>query len=295
MIVVIGSKKTKKNNPIKLSHGLTKAGLDVKVLYWEDMIFSIKSKSVSVACDDYDFAHNPPERVIALGWYKSVYRDIAFSLALYLQSKGIPFWNSEMLEQRSTTKLSTMVQLALAGIAVPKTIFCLTPRRRLIETLKFPVVVKAIAVSRGENNFLIRNSEQLDDSKINFKDGYVIQEYLPNDHDLRVICYGGIPSMILRRSAQEDTHLNNTSQGGSAHWVNISGVKQEILTECKNICKIMKREMAGIDLIPDKSSPTGYSCLEVNAIPQLTSGKDVDRKLANLALFLKNDEKRGMA
>jgi len=40
--------------------------------------------------------------------------------------------------------------------------------------------------------------------------------------------------------------------------------------------------MAGIDFIPDAESPYGYSCLEVNALPQLTSGTDVDKKMSTL-------------
>ena len=48
----------------------------------------------------------------------------------------------------------------------------------------------------------------------------------------------------------------------------------------------MQREMAGIDLIPDSSAPGGYACLEVNAIPQLTSGYGVDVKMSEFAQSL---------
>ena len=40
--------------------------------------------------------------------------------------------------------------------------------------------------------------------------------------------------------------------------------------------------MAGIDFIPNDLSPYRYSCLEVNAIPQLTSGHDADVKIQQL-------------
>ena len=47
--------------------------------------------------------------------------------------------------------------------------------------------------------------------------------------------------------------------------------------------------MAGIDLIPDNISEYGYSCLEVNTIPQLTSGFDPDTKMESLVeAVLKN-------
>ena len=58
---------------------------------------------------------------------------------------------------------------------------------------------------------------------------------------------------------------------------------QNMLTESEKICIIMNRQLAGIDFIPDSSSPYGYSCLEVNAIPQLTSGYDVTTKMKKLS------------
>ncbi len=62
----------------------------------------------------------------------------------------------------------------------------------------------------------------------------------------------------------------------------MKGMPGGLLTEAERICTIMNREMAGIDFIPDTTSKIGYSCLEVNAIPQLTSGFDFERKMSAL-------------
>ncbi len=286
MILVIGSKKSHKNNPGQIADHIKQSGNEVIQIYWEDIIFSIESGEVNVRLNDRSLLSYQPELVIALGWYEKIYRDVAYSLALYLEDHHIQFWNSEMLAQRSTTKLSTMVQLALAKVSVPNSIFALEPTEQLLTNLDFPKVMKAIAASRGKNNYLVQDVNDLRAKGINFSQGYLIQDYLPNDYDLRVICYGGEPSLVLKRISSDGSHLNNTSQGGFAEWIDINDLDQDVLTECKKICKIMKREMAGIDLIPDSSSPTGYSCLEVNAIPQLTSGKDVQKKLYHLAEYL---------
>ena len=286
MIVVVGSKYSKKNDIHKIAESFDKSGLKVQVLYWEDLTFSVETSRVNITCDTYNFSEQRPSLVIAMGWYKPIYRDIAFSFALYLQSRKIPFWNSEMIEQRSTTKLSAMVQLALNDISIPRTTFCLEPKNSFLEEIRLPSIVKAIAASRGQYNFLIERREQLNDVELN--QGYLVQEYLPNNHDLRVICYGGEPQMAMKRFAGTGTHLNNTSQGGTAEWVELSEIDEHILTESKNICKIMKREMAGIDFIPNQSSRLGYSCLEVNAIPQLTSGFGSDEKLDAITQYLNN-------
>jgi glutathione synthase/RimK-type ligase-like ATP-grasp enzyme len=296
-ILIIGSRDCgKKNNPYTIANSLKANGLNAEIIYFEDLLFSIEKNNISVTANGNDILANNPEIVIATGWYKngnkSIYRDIAYSLALFLKYKNISFWNSEMIKQRSTTKLSCMVQLAVEGISVPKTVFSLNIDCA-IKKMTMPFVAKAAGASRGENNFLV-NSEADLEQIYNIENYFIFQPFLENDHDLRVICFGGVPSLVLRRSRRPgvDTHLNNTSKGGDARWLELSDVNSELLTISQKICKVTGREMAGIDFIPDASASVGYSCLEVNAIPQLTSGTDSEKKLFALVSELKNNKEK---
>lgn len=283
-VTIIGSRHSgTKNNPNILAEHLIASNAAVQVVYWEDLLFAIKTSSVSIFDRQQLLFAEAPDLVIALGWYKNgrkaMYRDVAYSLALYLDSRGIEFWNREMLQQRSTTKLSCMMQLALQGLPVPTTYFSLQADLAL-DSQAVPYIAKAVAASRGVSNYLVQTDA--DRAALPTEDvQYLVQPYLPNDHDLRVICFGGKPSMVLRRARAQDadTHLNNTSQGGDATWLSLEDMPLELLTISEKICTIMNREMAGIDFIPDQESPFGYSCLEVNAIPQLTSGHDINKKL----------------
>jgi glutathione synthase/RimK-type ligase-like ATP-grasp enzyme len=282
-VVVIGSRQSgKKNNPNDIARHISNEETSVTRLFWEDLVISIETNNVRILSDNFDLLNSKVDLVIAVGWYKngskSIYRDLAFSVALALKHHDIAFWNSEMGQQRSTTKLSAMVQLALEGISVPKTWFSLDSDK--LPELTYPYVAKAAAASRGASNFLVENDSQAKEFKES--EGYfIIQPFLPNDHDLRVICFSGMPTLVLRRARHADanTHMNNTSQGGQADWIELDDLSPELLTFSEKVCKIMQREMAGIDLIPDDTSPVGYSCLEVNAVPQLTSGTDSDKKL----------------
>lgn len=287
-VLVIGSKlASRKNSPTDIARQLTLEGVDVRVTYWEDLIFSIDTNEVMVTSDGRSILAESPELVIAVGWYKngkhSLYRDVAYSLALFLQSHSVPYWNSEMGTQRSISKLSTMMLLALNDISIPKTYFSLL-LDNIVGITAMPYVAKAAAASRGESNFLI--SGDVDIEKVRSADAYfIVQPFVENDHDLRVICFNGVPSLVLKRARAKDadTHLNNTSQGAQATWLDLSEVDSGILTLSEKICKITNREMAGIDFIADASSDLGYSCLEVNAVPQLTSGTDSDKKLKTFA------------
>lgn len=293
-VIIIGSRDSgSKNNPDEIARYIALQDAKVTRVYWEDIVFSIESNVVRIIATDVDMLAADIDLVIAVGWYKngskSVYRDVAFSLALALKHYKIAFWNSEMIHQRSATKLSAMVQLALEGIPVPNSLFSLDTKKALSTYPSLPFVIKAVSASRGKSNYLIENQEQL--SNLDVSEGYfLIQPFLPNTHDLRVICFGGQPTLVLKRSRQPDaeTHMNNTSQGGRADWIELSEMSSELLTLSVKICKIMGREMAGIDLIPDNTSNVGYSCLEVNAVPQLTSGTDSDKKLTAFGKAVRN-------
>ncbi len=281
-ILVIGSKDVgSKNDPAVIAQAIQTDKSAVQLAYWEEMLFDIQTGYVSISCGDTNLDTLSIDLVLAFGWYKngdkSIYRDIAYSFAKYLEHRRIPVWNSEIGTQRSMTKLSCMVELALQNIPVPHTTFSLSKRH--LESASLPCIAKAPAASRGSFNYLVQD-ETMRQKILEAKQNLLVQDFLPNDHDLRVICFGGEPKLVMKRSRQSsETHLNNTSQGGIATWLSLDSLSTEILTMCRKICNNMHRELAGIDLIPDRNSPVEYSCLEVNAIPQLTSGTDATSKM----------------
>ncbi len=281
-ILVIGSiEDDGKNSPSELVARLNSNDVSADLIYWEDIVFDISRNAVHAFSKDKNIISDKPDLVIAIGWYKngkkSIYRDVALSLAMILKHNCISFWNSEMINQRSTTKLSCMVQLALNDICVPRTYFCLE-NIKAQKMIDMPYIAKAAGASRGEMNYLINCEDDL--RQINDDVHFIYQSYLKNDHDLRIICFDGKPKLILKRArVDQSTHLNNTSKGAKSSWLELSEVAPALLTISEKICKITGREMAGIDFIPDNSSDIRYSCLEVNAVPQLTSGTDSDKKM----------------
>jgi glutathione synthase/RimK-type ligase-like ATP-grasp enzyme len=294
-ILIIGAKDSgEKNNPDVMRQQLAGHGLSVDIVYWEVLVFDISHENIEIDFDGLE--PKTYELVIALGWYqsgeKAIYRDVAFTLALYLSKLGVPFWNSEMLHQRSTTKLSTIMQLALEGIEVPRTIFSLDAAKIIeasAKNIEFPAVAKAVAASRGRDNHLVQTPGELKDLLQNDPiNKLTVQPFLPNDHDLRIICFNNEPHVVMKRSrTTDDTHLNNTSQGGKSEQLPLEEISPELLTKSRKICKIMGRELAGIDFLPSSQADGGYVCLEVNAIPQLTSGSLLDQKMESLAEAIK--------
>ena len=282
--MVIGSKHFgKKNNPRIFAE---KTGADL--YFWEDLVLDIKTNAVRVLFNGENILEKGYKLAICMGWYKngerSIYRDLAYAVAKAFDAVGIEYWNKEMGDQRSITKLSQMTIMALNGVNVPATRFSLSGKQLvlgLVEGKKY--VVKAVAASRGCNNYCVSSLLEVEDIIDGSTLPFLVQEFIPNDHDLRVICFGGEPKLVLKRSrTSNDTHLNNTSQGGTAEWIDLDPALAE---NARKISKLLGREMGGIDFIEVENLDNGgkmYYCLEINAIPQLTSGTDVERKMAAL-------------
>lgn len=298
-LVILGSKHVAgKNDPQVLAAGLVKtngADFETSVIFFEDLVFDISSDKTVITnyADGSDLA--AADLVLAVNWYKNgkqtIYRDVAFAVALYLNKHGVAFWNSEMIKQRSTTKLSATLQLALEGYDIPKTIFSLDPKIMLEKATKAPMILKAVNASRGRNNYLLQTKEDLFKYLQNFvvPNWYIAQEFIPNDYDLRVVCFGGEPNVVIKRQRKDKTsHLNNASLGAEAVLLPIAELPKTVADACRNICKIMGRELAGIDVIVANDGSSRQVFIEINAIPQLTSGTYVTNKLSTLGNNISN-------
>lgn len=290
-VIIIGSRSAGEKNDVanlvqQLSDRL-EDNIQLTNLYFEDLMFSISNSERRV--EDIPSGRDVADAdlVIAMNWYNQSLRDIAYTLALYLDEKKIPFWNSEMLAQRSTTKLSATWQLAVNDVAVPDTYFSFN--RGALEVVPLDqVVVKDIAGSRGRKNYLANTKSELhnilsDDLNVRF----MVQSFIPNDYDLRIVCFAGKPFLVVKRQRQSnETHLNNTSQGAKATLLEPSDLPNELIEEVSKITTLLKRELAGIDYVVANDGSNRYICLEVNAIPQLTSGSFIDKKYESLSRAL---------
>lgn len=290
-ILLLGSKQAgEKNDIAKLATAFTGyPEVDVQTVYWEDLMFEIGHNQQSVTDTVSGMELSSVDFVFAVNWYRtgkrSMYRDVAFAVALYLHEKGVRFWNQEMLLQRSTSKLSALMQLSLLGVDIPHTRFSLSASLLASANQAFPVIVKAANASRGRANYKIETqtdlSKQLE--ACDLPNRFLLQEYIPNQSDLRIVCVNSEPRLVIERRRQEGGYLNNVSQGATANLIDLTSIEPAILQACREICQDMGRDIAGIDLMHASDSSGRTVVLEVNAIPQLTSGAFVAEKLAATA------------
>ena len=90
----------------------------------------------------------------------------------------------------------------------------------------------------------------------------LIQEYVPNDYDMRVFILDGKFLVAIKRSST-DGFYNNVSQGGKAEKIDITEEEKLI---CIKAASIAKLRLAGVDMVRTEKGPLVF---EVNKSPQL--------------------------
>lgn len=196
--------------------------------------------------------------------------------AHYLNDRGVPFYDRELIRSGSRNKLSMMAMLQRKNIPVPATLFCRNRRRvkRLViktyrDTFGFPIILKATGGSRGDANYKIDNPEELDIRLAAEPNrSFMVQEFIPNKGDYRFFVAGGNLRGVIERLTAEGTHLSNTSKGAQATMVDTGSFNETVRTQAVQSALIFGRDVAGVDVMFDTRNGKHY-ILEVNRAPQI--------------------------
>jgi len=275
-----------------LSTGKIQSG-ELQLIHYKNLLFDISKDKISII--DTSSGYNLADASAALmtNWFShaSVRKDIAHSLGLFWSSLQVPFFNTEALYNRSTSKLSQMVIAAQNSVNVPRTIFSLDFDQLITkckEQLGLPYILKDANASRGKSNYLIKNHGAALKLKPQHTEAhpFMAQEFINADQtDYRVFVVNTKPRLIIKRVAGTGTHITNTSTGASAELLPVDALGPEIDDVVSKCAQLLHREVTGIDIIIDKSTDLSYF-LEANPIPQIATGTYVEQKLAALAEVL---------
>ena len=262
---------------------------DVEFLSLKDIVFDISTDlGVSVTNNRGEELSEYPV-VLMTNWFShaSIRKDIALSLGLYFAHNNIPYFNEEAEKSRSTSKLSQLVIAAYEGVPIARTIFSLNlsaASEKAQSIMSAPFVIKDAQASRGKGNYLLKSFDEVaahakDHTE---KNPFVFQEFIDNDGSDYRFFVAGDKRRVIKRSGAGDTHLNNTSAGGSAELVSLDDFSDEVKNDVTTMSHRLGRLVTGIDIMFNKNTGKHYF-LEANPIPQIATGSFVDEKLETLA------------
>lgn len=219
--------------------------------------------------------------------------EMAKALGVYMRRQGKMVVTHEITRQLPLTKVGELIELSDKDLPLPDTYivrnkYLLKMAKKHSLPFEFPFIMKAAGASKGESNYLVRSVDMIRQAVAEFPDEtFLLQKYIPNNFDYRIIILGGKACLAILRSRLDDsTHLNNTSQGADGELVNIKDIKPEILLASEKAAHAVGRdEFAGVDVIVDSQTGDFY-ILEVNKTPQIETGTNVDPKIEALTKYL---------
>ena len=131
----------------------------------------------------------------------------------------------------------------------------------IFERINFPCVIKDKS-QRGLGVWKVCNEQELEKVISKIEGVFIIQEFIPNDYDLRILVWNKTVFGAIKRSSA-DGFLNNISKGGTAEPIDLSDAEKELSILA---CKVSKLDFGGVDII---RTETGPIVLEVNKSPQI--------------------------
>lgn len=280
-------------DPLALTNLLSGAGEPAKFhwAYFEDLVFYVDNNKVAIQDTRQD---------IDLSEYDTIYlrfmghRTIlghALAVARYCQLKNIRLVDSEAARIGSQNKITQYINLHGARVPIPRTLMALPDilaKKYAEYGFEFPFIMKAKGGTRGADNFLIKNEAELTSVVADYpEETFILQEYIVNTGDYRLIVIEDKVALAIWRSAQEGTHLNNTSQGGAATLVPLAEVKPEVLDAAVRAAQYYGRQIAGVDMVEDADGK--FYCFEVNRAPQIEHASFEKEKAAIVAQYLAQD------
>lgn len=209
------------------------------------------------------------------------YRQIAHIASKYLESNG----TAHSKVEREKTKLVDTYNLAEAGINVPKSMFVGTKNivRHLDSIGKFcsyPFLIKVTRGSLGKGIFIVNSRKEVYDvvKKLDPKKLYMIQEFIPNQFDYRVIISSGKPISIGKRTRIDDDFRNNAYLGANEDFMDSSDAPDSVLKIAIEAAKAANLNWCGVDVVVCTKTGVPF-VLEVNRRPGLTE-KSMERRAA---------------
>lgn len=233
-----------------------------------------------------------------LVYLKTHYKRQEFAAALSeaFDGLGVQYIDQEIRNHVSNGKVSQYARLHSVGVSLPKTVMIntsilSTQYDRFVSLLGLPFVLKDPAADKGLRNYLIRNPDDFSRAVALTEPQqlyFVAQEFIENTGDLRVVVFDKKVELVIGRRAAEDsdTHLNNTSTGGSAVLVPLDEFDSELKSMSVRAAIALNRQVAGVDLIKDEKTGKWY-ILEVNNAPQIASGAFQEEKIKLFGKFLR--------
>ena len=275
ILLLIGNNREKYN---KLIESLSDENTTITACYYKDLAFCIDGDNTYVRCFSTGEDIKEFSKIIVLATSAFHLQNYIFSaLACYCRRHNIVMMDDSF--SNIDGKLYALWRFWENKIPVAKTVF--GPTEFIIQkftSFGSPCVLKSVQGTKGNDNYLVQSEQDIRNIIEQNKDvNFILQNFIPNEGDWRIILTNFEPKLAIYRSARGKDFRNNTSLGGEATLVPLEKVDPEIIQLAVFAAKALNIKIAGADILVDKNTHE-LTVLEVNRTPQLATGSFVEQK-----------------
>lgn len=212
--------------------------------------------------------------------------ETASMVVSYLKAKGIPFEDAAVA-YAGMHKPSQTWKLWATGVAVIPTVnsFHVLPETLLTEKLGFgPYIIKPARGEKGRGIQIAETYKDIISITNSHPIDWLVQPYIANEGDYRVMTYGYEVRGALLRKAAEGSIVNNTSQGGASEFVEPAALPVGIVSVSVAAARAVEHAIAGVDVVVDAQGVPRV--LEVNQGSQIVTGHHTDKKMAAFGEYI---------
>ncbi|OGI25060.1 MAG: hypothetical protein A3J76_02395 [Candidatus Moranbacteria bacterium RBG_13_45_13] len=290
MMIILKSKKRQPHQTEKtiqiLKDKLRERKIKSKIIVLENIEVFLNEKRVVMKINNWI----PSKRSPVYFRIAERYKNASYIFSKYLEMKKVPFIDNYHTFTRERNKLIQMFLLAIKGISIPKTYYSPAYDSRKIRNaarfLKFPVVIKLTEKERGEGVFLAKNAVEI--KRIlgkNKGQEIILQEYLDNDFDYRILVLGHKTKLGETRTRTNKREFrNNACVGAVEEFFPAEEVPSDMKKISEQSSRIMNIQVCGVDII--RSRKGKIYVIEVNFSPGFTLDEKMD-ELNQTADYLK--------
>lgn len=211
--------------------------------------------------------------IVSRVYQKSI--EEACAVAYYCAKKNLKMIDGELPDLKQ--KLSSYFNIWLHDLPLPATAF---GNNKFLQNIfdewnDEAAILKAIDSDKGRNNFLVRNTAELNKTlQENIDHEFVLQRFIPNDGDYRILVLNFTKTVASLRQRQNHSHLNNVSVGGTERFIDDYHGIENVIEIAKLAAHAEQVEIAGVDVVVDKNNGAAY-LMEVNRLPELTLSQEI--------------------
>ncbi len=186
------------------------------------------------------------------------------SIAIYLRTKGKIVIDNVLGLSYIPTKIHEAIEFALNNISHPKTVYArnIDQWRNILPQLPLPIVIKPEDSQKGQG---VEKYETYDDALDFLHDnpkGFLAQEYIPLQFDIRVFIVGNIVLGAIKRNVIDGDFRTNASLGSVVEVYELSDNEKKVALQAHNV---LGYDISGVDIILRGDD---ILVLEVNITPQ---------------------------